>query len=663
MFGHYLDLLGRSPFVCAGVYPASEGLAAAIVMPRGRDGMGGDRLLHVPPSGVAASRPLLEPKNVLYSESNYFDIANIWKERTALFNDKQVKQLEKFEKQSAPFLVGSKLSKLLTQAGPYYRFVAAHQTKVGYKTTPKISIPAFALVWELREPEAFGKSMEAILRGAALLAGGQVNLKLVEEKYKDCKLVGYRFPEDQPLKGDINDLRFNFTPCFTRVGDQFVVSSTLDLCRELVDILHKEGTTPTRGRRFVGACRFYGSGAAAYLQSIEDLLITQTTLDQAITPKEARRAGQEVARPPAWQRARSRWSRVSTTRRFDTTFDCGRRNDLDNLVPRRSLGTRRSSFMANASQKPLDPRWAWQPYRPSKEAPWNLQRVGHLYRRAAFGATPAELEDGRKAGPEALIAQLLKGGPGLAEFDAQMAPLAHSIARYNDAGHLRAWWLTRMLHSPHPLQEKITLFWHNHFATSYAKVQSARFMLGQYELMRRHALGNFAELLREMSSDPAMLIWLDGRNSKKGNPNENYGRELMELFSLGIGHYTEQDIRQAARAFTGWEIQGTKAAFNKSQHDNGDKTVLGQTGNWSADDIVRICLEQKSARAVPRPQAVPLSHQRDGGAECGTAGAVGRAIPLERLRLRRWSRRCFRRTCSSRRWFIGRASNRRSISC
>jgi uncharacterized protein (DUF1800 family) len=250
--------------------------------------------------------------------------------------------------------------------------------------------------------------------------------------------------------------------------------------------------------------------------------------------------------------------------------------------------------MTDAAVNTVDPHWAWQPYRPSVEVPWNLQRVGHLYRRAAFGATYAELEAGVRAGPEALIAQLLKGGPGLTEFDAAMEPLAQNIARYNDVAHLRAWWLTRMLHSPHPLQEKITLFWHNHFATSYAKVQSARFMLGQYELMRRHALGRFSELLREMSSDPAMLIWLDGRDSKKGNPNENYARELMELFSLGIGHYTEKDIREAARAFTGWEIQGTKVVFNSIQHDDGKKSVLGQTGNWKADDIARICLEQES---------------------------------------------------------------------
>ncbi|HEY7310897.1 MAG TPA: DUF1800 domain-containing protein [Gemmataceae bacterium] len=252
--------------------------------------------------------------------------------------------------------------------------------------------------------------------------------------------------------------------------------------------------------------------------------------------------------------------------------------------------------MADASEKKIDPGWAWQLYRPSKEVPWNLQRVGHLYRRAAFGATHAELEAGLKSGPEDLIARLLKGDAGLAEFDAQMEPLAQNIARYNDVTHLRAWWLSRMLHSPHPLQEKMTLFWHNHFATSIAKAgENVRFMLGQNDLLRRHALGNFAELLRKMSSDPAMLIWLDGRDSKKGNPNENYGRELMELFSLGIGHYTEKDIREAARAFTGWEIQGTKAVFNANQHDAGEKTVLGQAGKWKADDIVRICLEQKSA--------------------------------------------------------------------
>src|SRR6185437_6539929 len=289
LFGHYLDLLGRAPFVCAGMYPEKGGFLATIRAPRGRDGMGLDRFMHIPPAGTPGSRPLLEPENVLYSESSFLDIASIWKERAKLFNEKQVKALEKFDKQSVPFLTGAKVSQLLTQTGPYYRFVAAHQSKVGYKTTPKISIPAFALVWELREPKAFGKSMETILRGAALLGGAQANLELVEEKYQDCDLVGYRFSEAKPLKGDINDLRFNFSTCFTRVGDQFIWCSTIELCRELVDILQKESTSSTRGDVSLGRSRLYASGVAAYLRTIEDLLVTQITLDQAVTPKEAYR--------------------------------------------------------------------------------------------------------------------------------------------------------------------------------------------------------------------------------------------------------------------------------------------------------------------------------------------------------------------------------------
>jgi uncharacterized protein (DUF1800 family) len=245
--------------------------------------------------------------------------------------------------------------------------------------------------------------------------------------------------------------------------------------------------------------------------------------------------------------------------------------------------------------KKIDPTWAWQAYKPSDKAPWDIRRVGHLYRRASFGATMAQLEAGLKNGPEKTIASLFAGGSGLDEFDRRMNPLAEIIARGNNGAALRSWWLTRMLYTPHPLQEKITLFWHNHFATSNAKVQNARFMLEQYKLLRQHALGSFAKLLTGMSTDLAMLVWLDGRGSKKGNPNENYARELMELFSLGIGNYTEKDIREAARAFTGWEITGAEPSLNKNQHDEGEKTVLDQKGNWGPDDIVRICLEQKSA--------------------------------------------------------------------
>src|SRR5436305_365813 len=236
---------------------------------------------------------------------------------------------------------------------------------------------------------------------------------------------------------------------------------------------------------------------------------------------------------------------------------------------------------------PIDPRRAWAPYEPTPQSPWDLAKVGHLYRRAAFGANWAELQAGLKDGPAKAIDKLLKGGDTEA-FDRETKPLADSIAKANNGAQARAWWLYRMLYGPHPLQEKLTLFWHNHFATSNAKVGNAGYMLGQYELMRRHALGTFGPMLQEMSKDPAMMVWLDTVQSTKAMPNENYARELMELFSLGVGHYSEIDIRQAAKAFTGWRLEQGKPVFDPKNHDDGPKTVLGKTGSYHADDVVDI---------------------------------------------------------------------------
>src|SRR5262245_16045951 len=245
----------------------------------------------------------------------------------------------------------------------------------------------------------------------------------------------------------------------------------------------------------------------------------------------------------------------------------------------------------------IEPRLAWEPYRPTADNPWDLKKVGHLYRRAAFGATWAELQTALKAGPDQAVDQLLQGGPGLEKFDQSTHDLVPSITRANSGPQARAWWLYRMLYTPHPLREKLTLFWHNHFATSNTKVNNAGFMIRQYDLMQKHALGRFGPLLQEMSKDPAMMVWLDIRDSKKKDPNENYAREIMELFSLGIGHYTEKDIREAARAFTGWEIQGDQVVFNDKEFDKSEKTVLGKTGNLKGEDVVNICLEQKACPA------------------------------------------------------------------
>src|SRR5437667_8589266 len=212
-------------------------------------------------------------------------------------------------------------------------------------------------------------------------------------------------------------------------------------------------------------------------------------------------------------------------------------------------------------QNPIDPRTAWERYRPSDASPWDLKKVGHLYRRAAFGASWDELQAAVRDGPERTITALLQGRPD-AQADELWATMSRSIAGQTtgpDGGSnelLSSLWLYRMLYSTHPLREKLTLFWHNHFATSNIKVRNNGYMLGQYELMRRHAQGSFRTLLTDMSPDPAMMVWLDTADSRRGQPNENYARQLMERLNLGINNYrrtsernyTEPDHRQRARA-------------------------------------------------------------------------------------------------------------------
>lgn len=250
-----------------------------------------------------------------------------------------------------------------------------------------------------------------------------------------------------------------------------------------------------------------------------------------------------------------------------------------------------------AQNDKLDPTWAWQPYQPSDKMPWNLERAGHLYRRASFGANFGELQTAVNDGPKKTIDRLLQGGEQAKQdaFEKDSQYLAKAISEANNADQLSAWWLYRMLKTQHPLREKLTLFWHDHFATSNAKINNAGFMIQQYQLLYQFAQGNFAELLKQMSYDPAMIIWLDIKDSRKGAPNENYARELMELFSLGIGHYTEKDIREAARAFTGYVIENNKATFKANRYDGTEKSVLGKKGKFKPDDIVALCLAQEAS--------------------------------------------------------------------
>jgi uncharacterized protein (DUF1800 family) len=244
----------------------------------------------------------------------------------------------------------------------------------------------------------------------------------------------------------------------------------------------------------------------------------------------------------------------------------------------------------------------WTPYEPSADDPWDLRKVAQLHRRAGFGATWAELQRDLNEGPGPSVDRLLQPRAATPEEQSVLDALRQGVLDSRDTERLKAWWLYRLLFDPDPLREKLTLFWHSHFATSNRKVQSIPLMLRQNELLRRHALGDFTALLTEMITDGAMLVWLDGAGSKKEDPNENFAREFLELFTLGLGQYTETDIRQAARAFTGWVRQRNESFrgddsfhYEAAQFDAGDKTFLKQTGAWRAADIVRLTLEQPAA--------------------------------------------------------------------
>ena len=243
----------------------------------------------------------------------------------------------------------------------------------------------------------------------------------------------------------------------------------------------------------------------------------------------------------------------------------------------------------------VDPAWAWSPFEPDAATPWDRTHAAHLYRRAAFAATWRQLKEASDAGCQATVERLLAGEPARESFYAQARRSAESLLATGNPAQLAAWWLNVMLNTPHPLLEKLTLFWHGHFATSAAKVTDVRMMDAQNVVLRKHALGRFGPLLAEVSKDPAMLVWLDSTTNHKAHPNENFAREVMELFCLGLGNYSEHDIKEAARAFTGWELRHGVFRFNAAQHDDGEKTVLGQTGRWTGDDVLRILLAQPAA--------------------------------------------------------------------
>jgi uncharacterized protein (DUF1800 family) len=243
---------------------------------------------------------------------------------------------------------------------------------------------------------------------------------------------------------------------------------------------------------------------------------------------------------------------------------------------------------------------AWAPYEPGVDRPWTTAEVGHLLRRTCFGASAALLEAGTRVEPSELVARVVEGRAiadgeraSLEKFNRELEVLRPPTVGYYvaDLTVAQGLWMYRMLYSPHPFLEKLTLFWHNHFATSGAKVRNGGLMERQIDFLRSHALAKFGATLEGITFDPAMLVWLDAASNRRGRPNENYARELMELFSLGVGNYTERDIQEMARALTGWSANGNSALFLEREFDPGQKTIFGKTGPFGAKDAVRLCLE------------------------------------------------------------------------
>ena len=242
------------------------------------------------------------------------------------------------------------------------------------------------------------------------------------------------------------------------------------------------------------------------------------------------------------------------------------------------------------TEKLVDPAWAWSEYQPDAQRPWNLAQAGHLYRRAAFGATWDQLQQALSDGPQRTLDKLLRPQADIAAFNSEYDEYESSGT--GSADGLRAWWLRRMILTPHPLLEKMTLFWHSHFATNGAEVKNARLMRQNIQLLRSNALNAFRTMLKGISQDPAVLIWLGAEANRKARPNENFTRPLMETFTLGPGNYTEKDIQEAARAFTGWFVLRSQLRYIPREHDGNLKQILGQKGNFTSDDVLRIVLEQ-----------------------------------------------------------------------
>lgn len=244
----------------------------------------------------------------------------------------------------------------------------------------------------------------------------------------------------------------------------------------------------------------------------------------------------------------------------------------------------------------LPPDDPFAPFLPSANGSLEHRHLCHLLRRAAIGIAPQRLAEFKGRMPAQIVDALTSYDPNDDRPYADMIRgLSGGLSIIHSADEAQRWWIFRMLDSDRPMQERIALFWHNHFATSTGKVRQSALVSRQIDLFRRLGMGNFRDLLLAVTKDAAMLLWLDGSHNKRGRPNENYAREVMELFTLGIGHYTEKDVQELARAFTGWQVLDESVEFFPAAFDDGEKTVLGQRGRFNTQTAVDLLLRQAAA--------------------------------------------------------------------
>ncbi len=237
---------------------------------------------------------------------------------------------------------------------------------------------------------------------------------------------------------------------------------------------------------------------------------------------------------------------------------------------------------------------SWSSWKPSTEQPWDMKRVRHLHRRAGFAPNWTTIQTSLQNGPDSTLISILETPPSSAtdEFEAMATTIGEAAVGSQSADRLRAWWIYRMMMTPYPLVERMTLLWHNHFATSNDKVNDVAAMYEQNNLLRNHCLGKFSDLLPAVVKHPAMLSWLDASSNRREHPNENLARELMELFTLGDGNFLEQDVPEAARCLTGWTVRGDRFQFVPEIHDSGEKVVLQHKASMDGDALLKLLLKQ-----------------------------------------------------------------------